>query len=171
MPYADPEEKRAADAAHYAANRERINAHRRARHASNRERLNARRRELQTARYAANRESEQRFGRIHNWERHGVNPWPYASHEELHDQRYAVAEHCEYCGPIWGDFATLQLSSPRNPRDMEHDHRPPFLFRAICCHCCNVRRGIWDRRILAVITELTPRYLRWWRRRHRTSTG
>ena len=115
-------------------------------------------RESERARHRANREanleSEQRRNRLRNWKTDNVNPWPYASLEELHDNRYIVAEHCEYCGPRWGDFATLELTARRNPRRMEHDHRPPFLFRAISCQRCNVRRGVWDARILAVHEEL-----------------
>lgn len=117
------------------------------------------------------REAVRRTASLNNWAVANVNPWPYPSLGALHDLRYAVATHCEYCGPIWGDFATLALTADISPRCMEHDHRPPFLFRAISCRYCNARRRFWDARILAVITELTPRYLRWWRRRNRISTG
>ena len=85
------------------------------------------------------------------WRKLNVNPWPYASLEELHDNRYIVAEHCEYCTRAFADIV-----SRRNPREMEHDHRPPFLFRAISCHSCNRYRAIWDARVLAVRAELIP---------------
>tara|TARA_R110001606_G_scaffold291359_2_gene439255 strand:- start:1070 stop:1540 length:471 start_codon:yes stop_codon:yes gene_type:complete len=150
MPYTDPEARRAYGRRWRAANRERELAAARARYAANREARRAR----QLVYYAANRERDQRSARLRDWERHNVNPWPYASREELHDLRYAVATHCEYCGPRWGSFATLELTSRINPRRMEHDHRPPFLFRAISCNRCNTCRGHWDRRILAVHEEL-----------------
>ena len=124
------EERRAYGRARYAANREMITEQHRAWH-------------------AANLEQERRRNHLNNWAVANINPWPYASREELHDLRYAVATHCEYCRRAFTDIV-----SPNNPRRMEHDHRPPFLFRAISCQRCNICRGHWDRRILAVHEEL-----------------
>lgn len=97
----------------------------------------------------ANPEAVKRTSVLRKWRDNGVNPWPYASREELHDKRYIVATHCETCTRAFDS-----IKSKINPRRMEHDHRPPYLFRAICCSRCNNSRRYWDARILPVHEEL-----------------
>ena len=145
----DPAEKLAYDRWYKQTNREMLRAKARARYAADPEKERVRRR----AYHAANLEKETRSNLINNWGRNNVNPWPYASRAELHDLRYAVATHCEYC-----TRAFASVVSPINPRCMEHDHRPPFLFRAISCRCCNAHRRYWDARILAVHAELVTHH-------------
>ena len=166
MPYTDPDEARAYQRRWRAANPEKVREQARLRmkkyreanpervaasKAKNRAKPESKAKDRAYAKgwRETNSERARRKSCLHNWEVANVNPWPYTSREELHDNRYIVAEHCEYCG-----VAFASIVSPHNPRRMEHDHRPPFLFRAISCNRCNVSRGYWDRRILAVHDEL-----------------
>jgi hypothetical protein len=166
MPHADPEKRKAYERQWRAANIEKVREQAKLRtrkyreahpervaasKAKNRAKPESKAKDRAYAKgwREANKEAARRYDCLRNWERNNVNPWPYASREELHDNRYIVAERCEYCG---ADFASIV--STISPREMEHDHRPPFLFRAISCTRCNVSRGYWDARILAVHDEL-----------------
>ena len=160
MPCKDPEKRRAWKRAYYAANREKLAARGKldaARYReANRELLAAKQlvyaaahREQERERSAAwrvdNPERTRRRDRLRKWEAWGVNPWPYASLGELHDNRYIVAEHCDYCG-----VAFAAIVSRHSPLRLDHDHDERKFFRAVCCNRCNISRGYWDSRIALV---------------------